>query len=98
MTISINTSDYIKTKDVEFNGEKFKFYPMTTSKYLAYLEIQKKMQSQKKDDTKGTLEAAEDALEIIYSLFDDPKRVKEILEPVPLTEIHKIITILMEQE
>lgn len=98
MTISINTSDYIKTKDVDINGEKFKFYPMTTSKYLAYLEIQKKMQAQEKDDTKGALESAEEALEIIYSLFDKSKRVKEVLEPVPLTEVHKIIAILMEQE
>lgn len=98
MTITINTSDYIKTKDVEINGEKFIFYPMTTSKYLAYLDIQKRAASFDKDNTREAVKAAEDALEIVYSLFDKPEKVKKILEKVPLNQIHKIIKALMEEE
>lgn len=96
MTISINTSDYIKTKTVEIDGERFIFSPMTTSKYLAYLDLQETAQNLKGKDAAEVGKAMEKVLDVIYSMFDKPERVKELLDKVPLDRLEEIVKALME--
>lgn len=95
MAVSINTSDYIKTKNVEIDGEKFIFQPMTTSKYLAYLEMQGDLKNLTAKKPEEVGEALEKVLDTLFSLFDKPARVKELLGEVPPDQIEKLVSKLM---
>lgn len=100
MTISINTSDYIKTKDAEINGVLFKVRAMNSAESIAYMELTQEMAALKDVDDidekaiQKVAKALEKALDLFTKCFDKQDEAKKLFENVPMDqwlEIHSKI-------
>lgn len=88
MSISINTSEYIKTKKVVIDGEDLEFHPLTVAQSLKIAELQRSMVNNTNND--GMFEA----IEIMIGAFSPADKAKKILGDVPfdgLSDIYKRI-------
>lgn len=86
MTISINTSEYVKTKDVIIDGAGFKFSPLTTAQ-TAKLAV---LQATSKKPAKQA-EALAELLELLYSTFTPADKAREILGKLPVDAVMQIL-------
>lgn len=84
MTISINTSDYIKTYPAIIDGVELTMREATTSEAIAIAELQEQAKA-------GKTETAPKMLDIVFSMFDKPEKAKEILGNLPLEALYKVL-------
>lgn len=86
MTISINTSEYVKTKDVIIDGAEFKFSPLTTAQTVKLAVLQA---TSKKPEKQA--EALAELLELLYSTFTPADKAREILGKLPVDAVMQIL-------
>lgn len=88
MSITINTSDFIKTKTVTIDDQELEFKPITTAQSLALAGIQERLKNKTSADPTKDLEQI---LDIYYSLFEPKEKAKEILADLPVDAVASII-------
>lgn len=93
MSISINTSEYIKIKKVIIDGEEFEFTPLTTAQSLAVTEIQNRLQKSSND-----VDAVNKLADIFMSAFKPTDKAKKILEGLPIESLGKIFRKVSESD
>lgn len=104
MTISINTSDYIKTQDAEINGVIFKVRAMTSAETIAYMELTQEMASMagiKEIDQKAIKKVSDSldrSLDLFTKCFTPQDKAKELFENVPIERWLEIYNKIMKGE
>jgi hypothetical protein len=98
MTYSINTSKYTAKKAVEINGTLFKVRPTTTDEQFTITELQQEAERlvANKADVKDLKKVYDKTLDIYFSLFDKPEKIREILKEIPADKIVEIHNDIME--
>ena len=86
MSITINTSDFIKAKTVTIDGVELEFRPLTTAQSLAIVGAQKELRDNPKD-----IDKAETVINTFISAFSPVDQAKEILGELPLEAIASIV-------
>lgn len=95
MTISINTSEYTKEREVEIDGVGFKMRPLTSAESLALTQFQRDV---KKAKNEKAVELLEKMLDLMYGLYDQPERAREVLGKLPPDAIFEIYSKVMKGE
>ncbi len=90
MTISINTSEYTKYKEVEIDGELLKIRPMNSAETLALMQMQKVSKE-------NGAEALEKMINLFMGLFDKPERAKELLKNLSVDALAEIYQKVMAE-
>ena len=90
MTISINTSEYTKYKEVEIDGELLKIRPMNSAETLALMQMQKVSKE-------NGAEALEKMINLFMGLFDKPERAKELLKNLSVDALAEIYQKMMAE-
>lgn len=104
MTITINTLDYIKTKEAEINGITFKVRQMSSAETIAYMELSTEMAQLQdiKEVNSKTVETVktllEKALDLFTKCFDKQEEAKEIFGVVPMDKWLDILNQIMKGE
>lgn len=92
MSISINTADYIKTKNVEIDGVEFKVTPLSTADSLALVSLSEDMTK----EGSGKVESTKKLLDIMYSIYDDQEKARQLLGKLPMAAMIDITRRVME--
>lgn len=90
MTISTNTSEYTKYKEVEIDGELLKIRPMNSAETLALMQMQKVSKE-------NGAEALEKMINLFMGLFDKPERAKELLKNLSVDALAEIYQKVMAE-
>lgn len=101
MSISINTSDYKKTKKVEIDGVAFEVRPMNSSETLALMSIRGEMEGLKDGETADAdtaVKALEKIENIYFAIFDKPSKAKKVLGSLGVEAWFEIYNQIMEQK
>lgn len=84
MSITINTSDYTKTKAIEIDGHKLNIRPMSSAETISLNNLSAEMRelqvSGKGDEAFKLLD---ELSEMYFGLYDDSKLAKKLLQPLP---------------
>lgn len=90
--ISISTSNYTKQIPAEIDGVPFKVTPMSSSQAIAYLNLCDDLDVTAKNgnDAEKTKNIIEKLDEVLFSVFDQPDKAREVLAKVPIEGVIEI--------
>lgn len=93
MTISINTSVYIKNKYVEIDGVPFTVRPMNTADTLALAALQRESTTKNSDQS----EVLNKILDLYFNCFDKPDSARELLKNLSIDALMDIYQKIMAE-
>lgn len=96
MTYSINTSKYTTKKAVDINGTIFKVRKITTDEQFMVYDLQAKLKNIAPDSVEEARSLYDKGEDLIYSMFDDEKKAREVLKGLDLTSLADLYKDIME--
>ena len=97
MTYSINTSKYTAKKAVEINGVSFKVRRITTDEQFLISDLQAELEALGKNpSTKEAKPLYEKGEDMIFSMFDDQAKAREVLNGLDLMALAEVYKDIME--
>lgn len=96
MSISISTSDYVKTKPVTIDSVDFNVRQLTASEYVAVMALAEEFKTAEKDDYSKIAEVIKKTREIYVGIFDNKKKAEKILEKLEIDAIANIYSKVFE--
>lgn len=96
MTYSINTSKYTAKKAVDINGTIFKVRKITTDEQFMIYDLQAKLKNIGPDSVEEARTLYGKGEDLIYSMFDDEKKAREVLKGLDLTSLADLYKDIME--
>lgn len=94
MTISINTSEYIKYKEVIIDGQKLGLRMMNSAETLSLASLQRELQE--KDVNQPDIMRR--LVDMFFNLYDDSDKARELLGKLSIDALSDIYKKVMESE
>lgn len=94
MTISINTSEYIKYKEVIIDGVKLGLRMMNSAETLALMSLQREIKEKDANQT----EIVERLVEMFFNLYDNPEKARGLLGKLSIDALSDIYKRVMESD
>lgn len=94
MTISINTSDYIKYKKAKIDGVELGVRAMSSAEVLEITNLQKQLQNDKSEG----IEVVQRIVEIMFGLYDKPEEARKVLNGLSVEALSDIYQNIMNGE
>lgn len=92
MTISINTSEYIKYKNAIVDGTEVQARAMNSAESLTMLSLQRSLQ----DSDEDKAEVMKKLTTLYFGLYRDPEEAQKILGDLPFDALFDIYAKIME--
>ena len=101
MSVSINTSEYIKTKKLTVDKNELFLRPMSSAEQLRIAAIGSEVDAEKakgdKADTKLILDRAQEIMNIYFELFTDPDNARKSLGMLEFEDLLNIYNQVMKE-
>lgn len=83
MSISINTSEYTKSKPIEIDGKKLNIRQMSSAETINLSNLGNEMKkSSSKSDPETSAKLLAEMSDIYFGLYDDKELAKKLLSPL----------------
>lgn len=92
MTFSINTSEYIKYKEVIIDGEKLGLRMLNSAESLAVASLQRECA----EDGSDKMALLTKLIDMVFNLFDNPEKARELLGALSVDALFDIYKRVME--
>ena len=99
MSITINTSEYTKTKDSTIDGVKLTIRPMSSAETISLMSLGEEIKEiQKSGDQNKAMKSLDKLSEMYFKLYNDPKKAKELLSGLGFEDWFDIYTKVMNED
>ena len=81
MSITINTSEYTKTKEIEIDGHKLHIRQMSSAETINLSNLGTEIKK-KKQDSDAAVKMIKEMSEMYFGLYDDKELAEKLLSPL----------------